>query len=473
MAHPKIIAPPIEAWNICVMTRGETYFATTEGAIRGFGNIAPGAFWDTGKLLDEISVAFGERAEGLLLVPVLPGGGDDDPGESLASRWAAMENSAFRAGWRVTGDEALSRDTGWATFRHMEHGQRIHMGILTMIDESRTPLFDIAGTAGPIADALVTYASVTGVLWRMSAGVSGCASLRRDRAERAAVQLTLPELTADPDAGQPWWRWDKAPRDIHGAGHIIWSRPLVPAEKVPDARIVTYDVRAQFLAAMVGGDFGWGEPHQRLRVPFDPKRAGFWKIASSGPLSLSGPPLVRHLEGFTGLTWVTTPVMVYLLDMGIEPMVYDSWTSATSSQWLKPWAVKLRDALYAQSEKIQTIEKALKRTYAETNGMFNVAGGSVYRKDVHWTTIDLATMNLRRKIDHVHATIGVWPCEIYHDAVSYPVADEEAFTELNTALGVKWPVGKGERISIGKFKYKGATTVEAWEARQAKKERTK
>lgn len=476
MQPARAITDPVvfgdRSWNICVMTRGETYFATSEGAIRGFEVTAPGAFHDTGRLLADVGEAFGERPEGLLLIPVLPGNTEEEYDESTspAGRWATMEASALRAGWRATGEEGKIRDTGWVSFRHLTSDRVIHMGILTLMDQSRTPLFDLAADAETIVKHLISYASVTGVVWRMTAGVSGCSSIRDYMAERAQRQLTLPELAEDPDAGQPHWRWDTASPELHGAGHMIWARTLSPAEKAgEDPRVVTYDVRAQFLAAMAGYRFGWGKPVQRKAVPFDPERAGFWHIAASGPLSLGGPPIVRQVDS-RGLTWVTTPVMVYLREKGIEPMVYDSWTTATSSEWLKGWAQRIRDALYAESQYLREIETALKRTYSETNGMFNVAGGSIFRRDLHWTTVDGATMNVRRKIDRVHQVLGIWPCEVYHDAVSYPVLDPHGFNELNAILGVQYPQQK--RISIGHFKYVGHCTISEWETKQwNKKER--
>lgn len=468
MLPTHVISPPALWWNICVMTRGETYFANTEGTIKGYGVMLPGSLYDVGVLLRDVGNAFTDQAEGLLLVPAMPGAGDIDESlpetESLAWRWSRMEAAAMQAGWSLTGDAARTRETGWATFKNVDTGRKIYMGVLSMMDQDRTPLFDLGADAETITQRLVSYASVTGVLWRMTAGVSGCASLRADRAERAARQLTIAERLESPDDGQPHWRWDAAPNDVHGAGHMIWSRPLTSAER--GGHVVTYDIRAQFLAAMVSGNYGWGEPSHKARPTFNPDRGGFWLISASGLQSLQGPPIIRHKDG-RGLTWVTTPVMVYLQGKGIEPMVYESWTSATSSQWLKPWATKVRDALYAESEYLRDIEPALKRTYAEMNGMFNVPGGSVFRRDIHWTTVDTGTMNLRRKLDQVHKTLGIWPCGIYHDAVSFPVADYSGWLELNTVLGITNPPPTSPRI--GKFKWVSRMDAGQWDAKQGKK----
>ena len=51
MTNVHLLAGPTGSWNICVMTRGEVYFANTEGAIKGYGVTAPGSFWDAGRLL--------------------------------------------------------------------------------------------------------------------------------------------------------------------------------------------------------------------------------------------------------------------------------------------------------------------------------------------------------------------------------------------------------------------------------------
>lgn len=466
--QPHIILPPVYEWNICVMTKGETWFANTEGHVKSFATIAPGSFHDAGKLLTQISAAFGDRKEGLLLIPILPGGGDDEDGlpatTSLAWRWSRVEAAAERAGWKITGDAERIRDNGWATFRHLTTGRKIFMGVLPFMGQERTPLFSLDDGPEAIIKALITYASVTGVLWRMTAGVSGCASIRHDRAARAARQLSLVGAEQHDDEGEPFWNWAARPDELHGAGRIIWSRPLVDAER--HGKIATYDVRAQHLATMQSARYGWGRPAQRLRVPFDPERAGFWLVAASGLLALDGPPLVRHIDS-RGLTWVTTPVLVYLREQGIEPLVYDSWTSATSSQILRPWAQKLRNAIYqSESSALRLIEPALKSTYADTNGMFRARGGSIDRIDWHWTTVDGSTMNLRRKIDNARRVMGMWPCEIYHDAVSYPVADAEEFAALNNALGVVYPA-RTQPIQIGKFKYIKAEPIEVWEARQA------
>lgn len=473
--RPLVIAQQVTTWQMCVMTRGETYFANLGGDIKGYGVMAPGSLHDTGRLLADTARAFGDTAEALLLVPVLPGAGGEQM-DTRPERWSAMEASALTAGWRVTGDHGAIRDNGWVTFRNLDDDRVIYMGVLTLMDQDRTPLFDLAADAETIIQRLVTYASVTGVVWRMTAGISGCMSLRKDRADRAEHQLVIGQAPHGPDQvcpdcphtaterAEPWWRWDTCPPDVHGAGHMIWDRPLTAAERAAvDGRVVKFDIRAQFLAAMISGSYGWGEPHHRPRVPFDPDRAGFWKIASSGPLSLPGPPLVRNVDG--GMTWVTTRVMQYLRDNGIEPMVYDSYTTATSSQWLKPWATKIRDALYAENQYLQDISDALKRTYTETNGMFATPGGSVARKDMHWTTVDVGTINMRVKLDHVHSAIGMWPCQVYHDAVWYPVEDREMFTALCLALGVKL---KG-RTSVGKFRYVSGETIPEFEARQEKR----
>lgn len=483
MQHQVITSGPTLPWNMCVMAGGQTWLANTEGAVRPFAAIAPGSFFDGGKLLDEVAGMFGDRDEGLLIVPTLPGGGDDEDPDpqrwSLAWQWACLEAAAGRTGWQITGDAERIRDTGWATFRHTS-GRRIFMGVLPHMDPDRTPLFKIDATAEEIVTALISYAAVTGVFWRMTAGVSGCASIRLDRAERAqerqlalslhSAETICPDCPHDDEpsvAREPRWLWTR-PTDVHlhGAGHMIWSRPLTDAER--HGKIVTYDVRAQFLAAMQASRYGWGEPaHKRNNVVFDPERAGFWRVPASPLQALPGPPLIRTPEG--RLTWVTTPVMVYLQSHGIEPMVYESWTTATSSQLLKPWAQHIRNAVYSRAPRVRSIETALKRTYAEANGMFNVPGGSIDRTDWHWTTVDTGTVNLRRKLDRAHLVMGMWPCEIYHDAVSYPVADGEEFAALNRALEVQYPVPHNAQPRIGKLKYVKSTSVSDWEARQNRK----
>jgi hypothetical protein len=142
--------------------------------------------------------------------------------------------------------------------------------------------------------------------------------------------------------------------------------------------------------------------------------------------------------------------MVYFDSLGVRPAPSESWTTATSSQILKPWATKIRQALDVFPTKGVIPLGALKRTYTETIGMFTVTGGSIYRPDWRDTIIDLARVNMMRKLDRARQVLGVWPVKIYHDAVYYPGAEDER-DAIASAIGVN--------INIGKFKYQDTMTA--------------
>jgi hypothetical protein len=371
-----------------------------------------------------------------------------------------MITRAGENGWRasITVDKR-GPETGWLTWTHEVSGKKIHMGILNLMDQSRTPLFSLDASAGAIAARVIEYHRVTGALWRMTAGVSGCVGIRANVAERVAqanASVDREALAARVAHGrndrpvllsEPHWRWDAAPESLHGLGHMTWMRELVPAER--HGLIYVFDIRAQFLAAMAGARIGWGKPSHTSQPVFDPERAGYWRIPA--PTLPVRPPLVdpKKIDKW-GSTWVTTPAMVYFDSLGIRPAPSESWTTATSSQILKPWATRLRSVLdYTATPDINADPRfipaaALKRTYTETIGMFTVTGGSIYRPDWWDTIIDLARVNMMRKLDRARQVLGVWPVKIYHDAVYYPGAEDER-DAIASAIGVN--------INIGKFKY--------------------
>lgn len=442
----------MENSHICVITRDQVCFARPSGTIALYDILPAGTLWHAGKLMRDTANAFGSAKTGLLIVPTTPGPGYDLLDDSPANAWRQMEAAAMEMGFAPTGNgdgTTFNRgwETGWGTFAYGDN-QTLIMGVLDLIDQSRTPLFDIAAKAETITEKLVAYHAVTGALWRMTAGVSGCVGIRADRAARATSQLTLVGSEA-PAPVEPHWRWDKAPEGIHGAGFTRWTRTLFPAEK--HCRIATFDIRNQYLASMISANQGWGEPTRKPSSPFEPERAGFWQVGAKALLALDGPPLIKNVDE-RGLTWVTTRVMTYLFNAGINPLVYDSWTAATSGQLLKPWATRIRNGLYEKN--LADLWPALKRTYAETNGMLAVPGGSIFRPDWHWTNVDTAAINMRVKIDRVKTFIGVWPVRVHHDAVSYAIADDAALKELSGPLGV----GPG----IGKFKLVSVQGIQEW-----------
>ena len=457
--HPLVISPQLESWEICVITKGEIGFANLEGASRVYEQMAPGLLYDAGNLLDSISDTFHNRAEGVLLVDRFPGPSDEE--EGAKARTIAMEASAVKAGWVSTSvNSEDTRVTGWLSFRNADAGRVIHVGILPAMEPGRMALYKASDPAQTIIDKMIEYGTTTGVLWRINGGISCCLGIRADREERSGVQSSLVELGIDMDKGEPWWRWDSAPSGLHGAGRPTWSRDLAPAER--HGHVVTFDVRAQGLAAMYTARFGWGRPRRKGNATFDPTRAGLWLIAGRALTGMDGPPLLdeRYVDS-RGLTWVSTRALEHYFRLGIEPLIYDSWTTATSAQLLKPFAQKLRNALLTET---CTIREAIKATYSEGPSMWTRPGGSIFRPDWYHTHQDTATFNLRLKIEKAKQEIGMWPCRIYGDEISYPVDDEQGHRELAAALGVEL----GKPATLGKLKYTGRELASDW---QDKRER--
>jgi len=415
-------------YELCVITEMETVFANTHGRISAF-DTAAGTFYNIGKLLRDVSISFGHNLDGLLIISTLPKG---------VRAWDRLLTEAFEQGWAPT--SARFTETGWVTWRHTSApDKRIHMAVLDRLDQERTPLFQLTASAQTITDRLLAYQKINGALWRMTPGVSGCLGIR-------AVRWN----GLDPAAGrEPHWRWDNAPETLHGLGYPIWQRDPAPAER--HGLIYGFDIRAQYLAAMSNARLGWGKPTHQHQPAFDPERAGYWRI-NAWQCNPAAPAIIdlKKIDKW-GTTWVTTPAMIYFAELDIHPQIIESWTTATSSQILKPWAAGLRNALNTPTPGEVVPTEAIKRTYAETIGMFTVEGGSIYRPDWRDTIVDLARINFYRKIDKAHKVLGVWPVGIYHDTVYYP-GHEDDLDAITSALG-----GIDERI--GKFRYTGQQTA--------------
>lgn len=474
----------INDWRLCVVTGAEIGF-TGSGITPRIFDCPAGVYWHAGKLLRDFANDLpATDTDAVLIIDRLPVGmwdeqhnyhpefsaeGDADTARVWRGRrYAAFLAQAMESGFQPLSTEAGADWSGWVTMRAGEHGTRINVGVLEYLKPGRTPLFDLAAKAETIIDRMTAYQAATGVLFRMTAGVSGCAAIRADRKTRATEKLYTQLQTGDvkaPDAApvEPHWRWDDAPKTVHGAGVCVWQRELFPSER--HGQVITFDIRGQYLASMGSAAQGWGKPRRMIQPTFDASRAGFWQVGGKALLAMDGPPIVRDIDE-SGYTWVTTPVLEYLAGAGIKPYIYDSWTSPTASQILRPWAAKLKSNLAWAETSAPELLPALKRTYAEANGMFNVPGGSIFRPDWYHTHVDLGMINVRRKLDKAKADFGIWPVKIYFDSVSYPVADDEEITQLETALGVK-PVTPATypRGGFGKFRRTGLVSVAEWEAK--------
>lgn len=338
-------------------------------------------------------------------------------------------------------------ETGWFTVRR-DGCATVHLGISSMISQMRTTIIRLNGEAKRCAERLAQYADLTGAAWRGTAGMSGCAGIRATHETKV-------------EGAQPLWRWDdaraaKAIRcswELRGSRHNrAMTTPEIAAEHVHQ-----FDVRAMYCAAAGVAMCGWSAPEPRGPQEFDPGRPGYWQVRYA-EVAEAPRELVKPTDG---MVWLTTPVMAYLVEIGITtPEVHDSWTAQRGGRYLKPWAERLTAALRQVPEQADPsepgVKRALKDTYKRTVGMMAREGGRIFRPDWRDEVVDRARVNLLRKT----ARCGYTPLRYNVDAV-WIVTDHDART-VGRALGVEYNAAGAEVWQVGKFRHIESTTPTAY-----------
>lgn len=365
-------------------------------------------------------------------------------GAELGSGWITW--TAVRAGCTCTVDNYGDDDE---TCHHPGAQEiAVHMGIRRMMPET-DPMIKPDDTAEQVAVRLARYAALVGAAYRAMPGVAGMAALR-NLWERPTVIKTSSGLK-QASRRQPRWRWDRRTLDapvidrLHGAGDLNWRRPVQEYEKSMPF-VVALDVRAMYLAAAAGVMLGHDQPANMGAIPFDATIAGFWRIDTTGHrwarpetgVPVVNPGRIRR----DGSTWVTTPVLRYLNEIGATfPEILDSWVSDQSGKWLESWAKQIRDALPdSQTTGDPHLRASIKSTYVEAIAMMSTPTGRIYRPD--WTHLirDEARMRLIRKVHKANRDHGVWPLRVKVDCVWYPTLDDNP-SALLTMLEPKFAQG--------------------------------
>lgn len=313
----------------------------------------------------------------------------------------------------------------WTTFAN--EAAVVHVGFMPDVAQNPGPLLKGASSPKDIAERLGRYHMLTGVPWRYTAGVSGCVGVR--------ARYT------DPRPGrQPLWV-SQGPKGITGAGPLIW-RGQTPAEG-SDGLVVSYDVNAQYLAAMKIARLAWGELQNTGPCAFDPSWPGYWELSIDDiPIVLLDgklrPPVVRAERAHKRGLWVSTPVAKYLSDLVGTIDVLDSWTCSNGETIGRTFAERLIAARQGNFGPMGSAELAVKRTYAETVGMMGRPGGSLFRPDWASTIMDTARVNLLRRLDKVAALdmSGLRLVEVRTDAAFFHIDDATVIERLTDVLGV-------------------------------------
>lgn len=347
--------------------------------------------------------------------------------------------------------------SAWSTFVHDITGEAIQLVCLKTLAARDPSSWLLEHDVAPLAVKLSQYHRLTNTVYRATPGVSGCTMVRQMHAAAAARKAEARKGTA----GQPFWRYEQMPSDLSPMGDLKWQTDEMPAA----GYVTQWDVRAAYLAAASAALLAWSPLRHTGPRQFDPAVAGFWQVFADGTLlSLhGGRPFVidpRQI-GPGGMVWLSSPVMAYLLSLGISPEVADSWTCDQAGRYLRPWAEAIRDGL-AADDIDPDVAYLLKQTYRETLGMMNRPGGSIHRPDWWATVVDLARVNLLRKMDKAAKATGLEPIRVYVDAVSYVTDNGGQLANLADALGV-------DEQQIGKLRANGGMTAEAWAAKHARR----
>jgi hypothetical protein len=368
-------------------------------------------------------------------------------------------------------DQAV-RDAGWQfskfdawTLFHRE-GRTVSVGLRDSMNPRQHfgVLVSKIVDPGVLAQLLDRYNTLVPSAWRGTPGTTALAALR---------------LSWENTGSEPLWHTKRSAVGS-ACGPINWSRPLNQWEQ-DWGYVHTFDANSAYLAAAINVEVAWSALVETGAIArFDPKTPGYWliRLAPATLELLADParptliPAKRMLKG--GLVWLTTDVVKLLIEWGDPADVIDSVTAVPKvvgkhvmrehARVFRPWGEALRDARYAthgQPKGLQRLlEGAVKRTYTDATGAMQRETMRVYRCDWADAFIDLAAVNLYRRIVQVHQTQGVWPVEVRTDSVSYADCAEEPAV-LAKAIGV--------RPGLGGFKHQATVTTETWNADHAPK----
>lgn len=383
----------------------------------------------------------------------------DAPGAHQA--WAAAADRLREAGW-YHGDPGA-----WTTYRHTD-GRVVIVGHRALM---RAPHYGVLFTADTdpavLALMLDRYYRTVGHPWRGTPATSAHAAIRASW-ENAAKK--------------PLWKTQRTGPG-RGVGPLIWSRPLNEWER-SWGKVHTFDANWAYLGAAINAECAWTALVHTGPMVFDKRLPGYWLLSlDTETLARLRRPEIPPVVGKArdGCVWVTTPMAVFLGELGDRCEVLDSYTGpelirdgrrvhGASSRALRAWGEGMRDALSTLHGRPagglkDALTLAVQRTYKDATGGMQRESMRVARPDWAHTLIDGWRATLLRTIERIHTEQGVWPVAIRTDSVSY--ADGDNWRVLARAIGA--PTDKPEPRQLGRWKYTGAVSVGEWEQQQKQK----
>jgi hypothetical protein len=345
-------------------------------------------------------------------------------------------------GWRCTGVDA---DTGWYQLTN-DGPPRVHLCVLDRLNGGDPGLFAPGWDGQRIARHLRQYRDLAGVPWYANAGVSGIQLARTLPPGRTARPL--------------WQLQEPPPQEIPAPQDLRWGHGDKTGHR--------WDIRGMYLAAAAMAELGTDQPVRTGdHVAFDRRRAGWWLVVKPNlHQHHNGPRVWPERYEVDDLVWLTTPIAAYLADNGWPILVVDSWTSGRSNRHLHGWADTWRNARYLMEDEHSHPEPevvtAIKDSANHAIGTIGKPGRRIFRPDWRATIMDLARINLIRKLTVAYSACSAWPDLIDVDSVWYPAATVERYASAVRAVGDEqrepWEEF-GELLGvgplIGRFKYEG------------------
>lgn len=359
------------------------------------------------------------------------------PGKELE----AAPEAARAAGWRVC-------DLGyWTTFWGERGRPTVHLCVPAYQGDYQPWLIDAEDLAATTA-RLARYAELTGAGFRLSAGMSGLASLRDGRRWHRS----------------PYWRPDWSLLRVKGAKP--GERPMSMGERdlawdspaSLDGRFLhRYDANTAYLAAASAAYLAADQLRQN-GATWDPTMAGYWLVTPPAWNHRQMPaPWHKQLPTESGRLFLSTPSMALLHELADAgecdaPTLHDSWT-ARGTRLLRPWAEQLRDALALHPDRDDPMHAALKGSFRDAIGLMAKHGSpSLYRPDWRHTIASECRVSLWRRLWTIGQTEGRWPAEIRTDAVAYPCCSRPACIRECEDPVTACPQGLKLGAGLGRFR---------------------
>lgn len=356
--------------------------------------------------------------------------------------------SARAHGWKV------SMLGAWTTYQRAterrEDRYAVHVGVLDWMKADELP--QTRETPQESAALLHAWSDEFGVPWAGSSAVAGVTLVRqlgRGPHDKRQARFARPRWQLPADVARPEWSHATSFRGLS------W-RPAVDGRATHPYEH-TYDVNRQWITAagqtLLACDV---LEHTRLRA-YDAKQAGFWLVEfepwTRGHL-LPDPVGPNAARG--GAVWVSTPRLGWVDQLAQRSdewhhpgyRILDTWT-APGTLVLKPWADGLRKVMADPD-----LGPATKSVYAKTFTTISQPGRRVYRPDWSAAVVDMAQVNLCRKLLEIQLQGGPAPVRIGADQPTWASDTADWQDDI--------PAGLEQYLSDqpGKLKHKGTRALE-------------